>query len=587
MPRKPLSAPYLYQRGRLFGFRWTCSPRLAEQIGRNELRRSLGTGYLAVAVRRAIEIAAKISVLETKLDSCDMRELKRTDLLTVLNHYFHTALADTERWRTESDGLTPADVEAELIALEFMARDTRERLSLHRSDEPHDNLKVVAGDAGFEVPVPDSAMAKELARGILRTDARLIEIEMRRTRGDYTDDTSLMQPLAATPAYAGAGSRRLSEVIRLFSEENKGEWNHRTGIDNKAIFRDLIEILGDPPIGLLSKDALIDYSEKTKKLPPNHNKTPRFKDLSIADLLKLPELPPSAPHTVNKRFVRVQQLFAWASMKGYIPDGVCPKLTIRETHKTKRKVLRDIFDADDLKAIFLCDEFASDRIGTQRRTPYMYWVPLLALFAGARLEEIMSLRTKDIVMVGDVLCLDINRELDKRELGQAMTDRRGNLVVQEKQLKNDDSVRICAIHPTVIDLGFVEYVEYRRRRKDIRLFPETKVRAGTERHGTTASNWFGRYLDRRGITSRKKVFHSFRHTFINALKQNGVDLELARELAGHQGASITYALYGKDLMPGVQREILKRLDFWGIDFSPLAGKWKAMLSDYGKCDLRR
>ena len=83
----------------------------------------------------------------------------------------------------------------------------------------------------------------------------------------------------------------MSVVIRLFSEENKGEWNHRTGIDNKAIFRDLIEILGDPPIGLLSKDALIDYSEKTKKLPPNHNKTPRFKDLSIADLLKLPELP--------------------------------------------------------------------------------------------------------------------------------------------------------------------------------------------------------------------------------------------------------------------------------------------------------
>jgi integrase len=483
--------------------------------------------------------------------------------------------------------LTPAGVEAELIALEFMARDTRERLSLHRSDEPYDNLKEVAGDAGFEVPAPDSAMAKELARGILRTDARLIEIEMRRTRGDYTDDMSFMQPLAAPPAFSGAGARRLSEVINLFSEENKGEWNHRTGIDNKAIFRDLIEILGDPPIGFLTKDALIEYSEKTKRLPPNRNKTPRFKDLSIAELLKLPDLPVSAPHTMNKRFVRVQQLFAWASMKGYIADGVCPKLTIRETHKTKRKLLRDIFDADDLKAIFLCDEFASERIGTQRRTPYMYWVPLLALFAGARLEEIMSLRTKDIVMVGDVLCLDINRELDKRELGPSTTDRRGNPVVQEKQLKNDDSVRICAIHPTVLDLGFDEYVEYRRKRKDIRLFPETKVRAKTERHGTTASNWFGRYLDRRKITSRKKTFHSFRHTFINALKQNGVDLELARELAGHQGDSITYALYGKDLMPVTQREILKRLDFWGIDFSPLAGKWRSMLSDYGRHDRRR
>lgn len=31
MLRKPLSASCLHQRGRLFGFRWTCSPRLAEQ----------------------------------------------------------------------------------------------------------------------------------------------------------------------------------------------------------------------------------------------------------------------------------------------------------------------------------------------------------------------------------------------------------------------------------------------------------------------------------------------------------------------------------------------------------------------------
>lgn len=582
MPRKPLSAPYLYQRGRLFGFRWTCSPRLAEQIGRAELRRSLGTGYLAVAVRRAIEIAAKIRVLETKLDSCDMRELKQTDLQTVLNHYFHTALADSEQWRTESNGLTPAGVEAELIALEFMARDTRERLSLHRADEPYDTLKKVAGDAGFEVPAPDSAMAKALARGILRTDARLIEMELRRTRGDYTDEPSFMQPLAAPAAFSGAGAKRLSELIALFSDEHQGEWNHRTRIDNRAIFRDLLEIIGDPPIGLLSKNALIEYREKTQRLPPNRNKTPRFKDLSIDELLKLPDLPQSAPHTINKRFVRIQQLFTWAAAKGYVAEGVCPKLTIRETHKTKRRLLRDTFDADDLKAIFLCDEFVSNRIYSQYRTPYMFWVPLLALFAGARLEEITSLRTKDIVMVGDVLCLDINRELDKREISAALTDRRGNPVVQEKLLKNDDSVRVCAIHQTVLDLGFLEYVEYRRQRRDIRLFPETKVRAGTGRHGATASNWFARYLDRQGITSRKKTFHSFRHTFINALKQNGVDLELARELAGHQGESITYALYGKDLMPVVQREILKRLDFWGIDFSPLEGKWKAMLSDYGR-----
>lgn len=186
MPKNRLSCPYIFQRKALFGFRWTCSPLLASIVGRKELRRTLGTAYRTVAARRAIEIAAKIAHLEAKLESiAEMRDLRETNLLTVLNHYFHSALADSERWRTHSNGLTPADVAGELAALEFMARDTAERLQMLRSDEPPANMAQIAMDAGFEPPATGSEMARELARGILRTDARLIDVELRRTRGDY------------------------------------------------------------------------------------------------------------------------------------------------------------------------------------------------------------------------------------------------------------------------------------------------------------------------------------------------------------------------------------------------------------------
>jgi integrase len=42
----------------------------------------------------------------------------------------------------------------------------------------------------------------------------------------------------------------------------------------------------------------------------------------------------------------------------------------------------------------------------------------------------------------------------------------------------------------------------------------------------------------------KQTFHSFRHTFINALKYNGVPEAIAEELAGHSAGKSSYKMYG-------------------------------------------
>ena len=59
-----------------------------------------------------------------------------------------------------------------------------------------------------------------------------------------------------------------------------------------------------------------------------------------------------------------------------------------------------------------------------------------------------------------------------------------------------------------------------------------------------------------------KVFHSFRHTVANTLKQADVPREQADETLGHvSGKDVTYGRYGQPAEAKRQFEIIKKLTF--------------------------
>jgi integrase len=76
------------------------------------------------------------------------------------------------------------------------------------------------------------------------------------------------------------------------------------------------------------------------------------------------------------------------------------------------------------------------------------------------------------------------------------------------------------------------------------------------------SRWFARYKERCGVVagSKKKGFHSFRHTFANTLKQNQkVNPVVISELLGHSVQSITMTRYGKRYNPQALFEAVKSM----------------------------
>ena len=110
---------------------------------------------------------------------------------------------------------------------------------------------------------------------------------------------------------------------------------------------------------------------------------------------------------------------------------------------------------------------------------------------------------------------------------------------------------------------------------DKRLFPELTSYRG--RWTKNWSRWWGRYQDKYVSDAPEQVFHSFRHTFIDAMRA-GIPKEFQIALVGHaavEGAKgrakkATIDGYGTGYPIAVLNEQLQKVAYPGLDLSHLA-----------------
>lgn len=171
---------------------------------------------------------------------------------------------------------------------------------------------------------------------------------------------------------------------------------------------------------------------------------------------------------------------------------------------------RQPFDLGDLKRIFESPLYRGCKSARSRGKPgphvlrdAKFWLPLLAVYTGARVEELTQLLLTDVHQQGEVAYLTIN-------VGDPAT---------EKTFKNRSSQPDVSLHPELIRCGFLEYLQERRQQDGDRLFPDLE-RGSDGKWSSAFSKWIGRYLRKTvKITDTREVFHSFRHTFKDACRR--------------------------------------------------------------------
>ena len=206
---------------------------------------------------------------------------------------------------------------------------------------------------------------------------------------------------------------------------------------------------------------------------------------------------------------------------------------------------KKVYSKEDLQKI-------TNLLPHDNKHPERFWIPLIAIFSGARINELCQLHTEDIKLIDGIYCFDINADSE------------------DKKLKNTSSKRIIAVHPFLLELGLIEYQEQCRVRGDVRLW--MKIKKGRDGYGQHFGRWYNEQFNRKLITQDpKKTFHSFRHTVIDTLKQAGVQDTLISEIAGHKVDSMSMGRYGKKYKPETQLEAIKVLG-QGLDLTPLKEK---------------
>ena len=399
-----------------------------------------------------------------------------------------------------------------------------------------------------DIAVDDqSTTFKKMCREALKHHMKLLDIMQKREAGDYSEE------LEVTPALPAAlpevqQSELVSVIIKKYAQEYQiaGRWTPKTTEETLSSLRLFIAVVGDVPVHTIDHKVMRDFKDTLIQLPPNQNKVRKYRGKSVEQILKMKPKKTLSVSSITKIHGRVSSLFTWAVDNGHMDRNCAGGMNLKQPKRPDE--FRDPFTRDDLKLLFHSELYRKDA----HTRSYTFWMPILGLLTGARIEELAQLHLDDIRQDNGVWVFDINDSRDKK-------------------LKNKSSKRLVPMHPFLVDdLKLPLYVEWLRAKRHTRLFPElTRTRDG---YSPVVSKWFSRYAQACGVTGEKKTFHAFRHTFANVLKQAyDVQMPMVSEVLGHAGDSITSDRYAQRYEPGVLIErVIKKLQF-DVDLGHLKG----------------
>lgn len=307
--------------------------------------------------------------------------------------------------------------------------------------------------------------------------------------------------------------KRLSEVIRMYLDEKTPNLKKRTVRDYKTIFARNVAIIGNREINALTREDAV-----------------RLRSTLIAEGV--------SERTCNTHLVHLSSMLRWATRVNLCANNCAEGLLLAISKRQDRE--RKRFNLQDLQTIFAT-------IPLKDTDESNVWIPLIALYSGMRKEEICQLERADIRQEEGVWIFDINNK-------------------GEKTTKTEAGLRLVPIHSKLIELGFMDFCNQRAEgRKTGNLWGFIKWRESWGKTwGGQFNSWFAQNIQK----EKGKVFHSFRHTVIDELKQIGESKEVVSELVGHVVKDITFGRYGKSYSVQILRNTIEKLSY-NIDLTRL------------------
>jgi integrase len=383
-------------------------------------------------------------------------------------------------------------------------------------------------ELGIEMIAEDQRRLAALA--IVRAARRAVHDLEKRQRGEVVETPLVHRPILDEKAEQGPTVR---EVFEQFAGTLE---NPRTAQDYRVHITRFTEIMGDVPVKRLTRKMVFDFATQMQRFPVRYPDAWRSRPANeIIELAsKTPGQKMMSKETINdKALAALSSTMTHALKHDLITANPCAGVALPKSKTAAKPRIK--FEIEHLQAIFSQPEFVGQPKGA------FFWLPIFALYTGARLEEIGQLRCSDI------------RQYNRNFWYISFT-----ADGQKTRLKTRSSERDVPIHRDIIDKGLLEQRDSSSRMGEW-LFPELIP----NRHGTRTaafSKRWGKFFDRIGLDDDRLAFHSFRHTFLRKCRDSRIPKDVAEHLSGHAEADVSSG-YGAGYDLETLNDWIQRIDW--------------------------
>lgn len=527
--------------------------------GKREIICSLKTKDLQEAKRRALYLTQSSQELFMKIDRAT--RLNQEEIKSIIQQYFHECVQRLKEQQYKVENFSDFAEDMQLIpALKEVAEFNEPTKMMERKDfllppksSNHKQEFTIAGFS-FSESKPSTQQIKEYIMKAHELDISdktptgkmferaleraLLELKsLHRQAINYEPefmikDEWFKEPIKTIEATFNSLTDEVTEHQKSISEVfdeyiAEQQVNDKTKEKRRAEFNAFIELNGDLTIGKIDKNLARKYKQDLQKVPVNHKQ--KFKGESLKETVKkeLTGYKLLSIKSINSYIQTMTAVINWAIDNGYYNKNNPFTGTKLKESKNKEKP-REPFSTQQLQILFSSPVYTGCK-SKGRRTEKggniikdsLYWLPILSLFSGARMQELCQLRFEDIIEIDKIPCFKISDE------------------EYDQSTKSSSSIRTIPIHKQVIELGFLDYV---KKQQSGRLFPCIEM-SKSGNYSNTFSKRFGRYMDSCFTNKGKTSFHSFRHTIADAFRDAGVQEEIANLVTGHKNKSV-YSNYG-------------------------------------------
>jgi integrase len=401
---------------------------------------------------------------------------------------------------------------------------------------------------GFNPDGLSDGLRRDLAEGVARAlaeQARLYEFRLGERLLPYEPTDPLF---ARAPTHSQVPPQTkpeevvgptVREAVDRYLRAMKSAWVPKTLVNRKRQLDLLVEHLGPSRrLGSVGAEDMRAFRDGLLKMRRNHHVGA---SVSFIGRQTDNEAVRVEPKTALLQLQNSRTFLRWAMTEGYLEKDPSAGLKVKLPKMAKTKKARRSFTHSDLTTLFSAPTFTGCRSPRRRNDKgslvlkdAQYWLPLLGYYTGARMGELVQLHVSDLHLDDPIPFIEVT-DAGSGELGSGT----------EKHVKSAAGIRKVPLHPDLGALGFKDFVRTRSKdpRASKRLFFE--IAYGRDGQASTIySKRFARLLDSAGLTDPALVFHSFRHTAEDALRNAKEPPYVIDRIIGHADDAIS-AQYGE------------------------------------------